>query len=126
MADGELAQIVDAAHEAIKGRQNMVFDGNPHEELARACERHATRLVRAAEGIFDVGYVNDLGPTTEGEAATNNIRLGVVDHERSIYNTFLAQAAEARSMASGIRETGRRILRTEGISEAEINRLIGS
>ena len=108
MADGELAQIVDAAHEAIKGRQNMVFDGNPHEELARALERHATRVFEATNDLREIATQNFLGPTEEGETATANVRLGVVEHERSIYNTFVAQAAEARSIAASIRETGRR------------------
>ncbi|ADG77941.1 putative protein OS=Tsukamurella paurometabola (strain ATCC 8368 / DSM / CCUG 35730 /CIP 100753 / JCM 10117 / KCTC 9821 / NBRC 16120 / NCIMB 702349/ NCTC 13040) OX=521096 GN=Tpau_1312 PE=4 SV=1 [Tsukamurella paurometabola] len=126
MADGELAQIIDAAHEAIKGRPSMVLDGNPHEELARALERHATRLDEAAKGLEEVGQVNHLGPTREGEAATYNIRLGAVEHERSLHRTYLAQAVEARSLASSIRETGRRILRTEGFSQADISRVIGN
>ncbi|WP_019203779.1 hypothetical protein [Tsukamurella sp. 1534] len=126
MADGELAQIIDAAHDAIKDRPTMVSNGNPQEELAKAFDRHADRLDAAAGGLRDVGDQNNLGPTVEGEAATFNIRLGAVDHERSLSRTFKAQAAEARSIAAAYREIGRQILRTEGANEASINRLIGS
>ncbi|KXO97770.1 hypothetical protein [Tsukamurella pseudospumae] len=125
MADGELTQIIEAAREGIAGRPNMVSDGNPQEELARALERHADRLARAAEGLSDIGSLNYLGPTVEGEAATYNIRLGAVEHDRSLYNTFLTQATEARSLAATYREIGRWILRTEGASEDQINRMIG-
>lgn len=124
MSDGTLGQIMDEAQAAIAGRPNLVMDGNPHEELARALERHADRITAAAKKVYDVGNYNYLGPTTEGEAVTHNIRLGVVEHERSIRNTYLAQAAEARSMADSIRATGRHILRTEGLNAAEIDRVI--
>ncbi|KXP11882.1 hypothetical protein [Tsukamurella pseudospumae] len=126
MAGGEMTDIIEDARDGIAGRPNMVSDGNPQEELARALERHADRLATAAREMRDVGLTNHLGPTVEGEAATYNIRLGAVDHDRSIHNTFLAQAAEARSLASTYREIGRWILRTEGASEEQINRLIGN
>ncbi|GAA1088053.1 hypothetical protein [Tsukamurella spumae] len=125
MADGELTQIIEAARDGIADRPNMVSDGNPQEELARALERHADRLAKAAEEMSDVGSLNYLGPTVEGESATHNIRLGAVEHERSLYNTFLAQAVEARSLATTYREIGRWILRTEGASEDQINHVIG-
>lgn len=125
MADGELAEIIDAARDAVKGREIMVSDGNVHEELARAFERHATRLTKAANRLNDVGAQNYLGPTVEGEAATHNIQVGVVTHERSLFNTFNAQAAEARGIARALRENGRRILRAEGANESEINSVIG-
>lgn len=125
MAGGELTDIIGAAREGIAGRPNMVSDGNPQEELARALERHADRLEGAAQGVTDVGQVNNLGPTVEGEAATYNIRLGAVEHDRSIQNTFKAQATEARSLAATYREIGRWILRTEGANEEQINRVIG-
>lgn len=125
MADGELTEIIAAAREGIADRPSMVSDGNPQEELARALERHADRLVSATEGLSEIGYVNHLGPTVEGEAATYNIRLGVVEHDRSIRKTLLAQAAEARSLAETYREIGRWILRTEGSSEEQISRVIG-
>lgn len=124
MSDGTLAKIIDDAEEGIKDRPNMVSDGNPQEELARALERHADRITAAAVVLRDVGSVNHLGPTSEGDAATHNIRLGVADHERSIRNTYLAQAAAARSMAAAVRDIGRQILRTEGASEADIARVI--
>ncbi|KXO93939.1 hypothetical protein AXK61_05235 [Tsukamurella pseudospumae] len=125
MAGGEMTELIEAAREGINDRPSMVSDGNPQEELARALERHADRLIEAARDVYNVGTQNFLGPTVEGEAATYNIRLGVVDHERSIRNTFVAQAAEARSMAESYREIGRWILRTEGASEEQINRVIG-
>lgn len=124
MADGELTQIIEAARDGIADRPNMVSDGNPQEELARALERHADRLVSAADGLREVGAINHLGPTVEGEAATYNIQLGAVEHERSLYNTFLSQAKEARSLAATYREIGRWILRTEDTSEDRINQLI--
>ncbi|WP_231855584.1 hypothetical protein [Tsukamurella pseudospumae] len=120
-----MTELIEAAREGINDRPSMVSDGNPQEELARALERHADRLIEAARDVYNVGTQNFLGPTVEGEAATYNIRLGVVDHERSIRNTFVAQAAEARSMAESYREIGRWILRTEGASEEQINRVIG-
>ncbi|MET9328589.1 hypothetical protein [Tsukamurella sp. NPDC003166] len=126
MAGGEMTEIIEAAREGIKDRPSMVSDGNPQEELARALERHADRLVAAADGLNDVGSQNLLGPTVEGDAATYNIRLGVVEHDRSIRKTLLAQAAEANSMAESYREIGRWILRTEGASEEQINRVIGT
>ncbi|KXP12550.1 hypothetical protein [Tsukamurella pseudospumae] len=125
MADGELTQIIEAAREEIADRPSMVSDGNPQEELARALERHADRLEQGALGLYEVGDQNNLGPTVEGEAATFNIRLGAVEHERSLYKTILAQAAEARSLAATYREIGRWILRTEGASEEQISRVIG-
>jgi hypothetical protein len=121
----ELAQIIEEARASIKDRPVMVSDGNPQEQLARAFDRHANRLTEAANRLRDVGSQNHLGPTVEGEAATYNIRLGAVEHEQSLFNTFRAQAAEARSMATGLREIGRRIGRTEGAGEDEINRTIG-
>ncbi|GAA1011744.1 hypothetical protein GCM10009551_097010 [Nocardiopsis tropica] len=125
MADGELAEIIDAARDAVKGREIMVSDGNVQEELARAFERHALRLESASKDLQKVGAQNYLGPTVEGEAATYNIQVGVVTHERSLFNTFNAQAAEARGIARALRENGRRILRAEGANEAEINAVIG-
>ncbi|GAA1073201.1 hypothetical protein [Tsukamurella spumae] len=125
MADGELTEIIAAAREGIADRPSMVSDGNPQEELARALERHADRLEMAAFGLRDVGALNNLGPTVEGEAATYNIRLGAVEHDRSLRNTFLAQSTEARSLAETYREIGRWIMRTEGASEEQINRVIG-
>ncbi|ADG79519.1 PE domain-containing protein OS=Tsukamurella paurometabola (strain ATCC 8368 / DSM / CCUG 35730/ CIP 100753 / JCM 10117 / KCTC 9821 / NBRC 16120 / NCIMB 702349 / NCTC 13040) OX=521096 GN=Tpau_2921 PE=4 SV=1 [Tsukamurella paurometabola] len=124
MSDGTLGQIMDEAQAAIADRPNMVMDGNPHEELARALERHAERITEAAKGLREVGRINYLGPTVEGEAATYNIRLGAVEHEQSLRSTYLAQATEARALAESIRATGRRILRTEGVSADEIDRLI--
>lgn len=124
MSDSTLADVIDQAEAAIKDRPSMVSDGNVQEELALAFERHAERLQDAVEGLKDVGSVNYLGPTSEGEAATYNIRLGVVEHERSIVNTYLAQAEEAHSIADKLRRIGREILRTEGASESEINKVI--
>ncbi len=124
MSDGTLAGVIDQAEAAIKDRPSMVSDGNVQEELALAFERHAERLKSAANSLRDVGTVNHLGPTSEGEAATYNIRLGVVDHEQSIYNTYLAQAEEAHSIADNLRRIGREILRTEGSNESDINRVI--
>ncbi len=103
----------------------MVSDGNPQEQLARAFERHAERIVAAAFGLREVGQQNFLGPTVEGEAASFNIRHGAYQHDRSLYNTVRAQATEARSIAKALRRIGKQILRTEGSSEAEISRVIG-
>ncbi|BDD83510.1 hypothetical protein TPB0596_32730 [Tsukamurella pulmonis] len=125
MADPELARIIDEAQAAIKDRPNMVSDGNPQEELARAFERHASRLMQAARDVREVGIQNFLGPTDEGEAASYNIRLGAVEHDQSIRTTFIDQATQAKSLAASFRSIGREILRTEGRSEEEINRVIG-
>lgn len=124
MSDGTLAGVIDQAEAAIKDRPSMVSDGNVQEELALAFERHALRLKAAANLLKEVGSQNHLGPTSEGEAATYNIRLGVVEHDRSIVSTYLAQADEAYSIAAKLRRIGRDILRTEGASESEINNVI--
>ncbi|TWS22692.1 hypothetical protein FK268_18360 [Tsukamurella sputi] len=125
MADEDLDRMMALARVAIQDRPNMVSDGNPQEQLARAFERHANRVDSAAYSLREVGQQNNLGPTVEGEAATHNIRLGAYEHDRSLYNSMRAQAADARAIADALRDIGRQLLRTEGTSEAEIRRLIG-
>lgn len=126
MADEDLDRMMALARVAIQDRPNMVSDGNPQEQLARAFERHADRIDTAALRLRAVGDINNLGPTVEGEAATHNIRLGAYEHDRSLYKTMRNQAADARAIANALRDIGRQILRTEGTSEAEISRLIGA
>lgn len=126
MGDEDLERTMALARVAIQDRPNMVSDGNPQEQLARAFDRHAARLTAAARDLRDVGLQNFLGRTVEGEAATYNIRLGVVEHDRSLFKSLVTQADEARAIASALRDIGRQILRTEGASEAEISGLIGS
>ena len=125
MGDEDLERTMALARVAIQDRPNMVSDGNPQEQLAQAFERHADRITKAAQRLREVGEQNFLGRTVEGETATYNIRLGAYGHERSLHNTILEQATEARAIAQALREIGRQILRTEGTSEAEIRRLIG-
>ncbi|RDH11682.1 hypothetical protein [Tsukamurella pulmonis] len=125
MSDWEIETIMGLARVAIQDRPNMVSDGNPQEQLARAFERHAERVTTAGQRLREVGQQNFLGPTVEGEAATFNIQHGVLRHDQSLYNSLRAQATEARSVATALRSIGRQILRTEGASETEISRLIG-
>jgi hypothetical protein len=125
MGDEDHERMMALARASIQDRPNMVSDGNPQEQLARAFDRHADRIDIAALELRAVGQQNNLGPTVEGEAATYNIRLGAYGHSHSLYNTMRSQATEARAIANALRDIGRQILRTEGASEAAISRLIG-
>lgn len=114
--DPETELMITIARGRIANRPNVVVDGNPQEEIARALERHAQRLREAAAGLMEVGNKNHLGPTEEGEAATHNIRVAAVTHSRSVYNTLLDQADSAEDIADGVRQTRLELERTERAS----------
>ncbi len=111
--DQELEFMKKIARARIADRPNMVVDGNPQEEIARALERHAERLREAAAGLIEVGNKNHLGQTAEGEAATHNIRVAAVTHSRSVMNTLLDQADSAEGIAGGVRQIRRDLEQAE-------------
>lgn len=122
MGRPDVDRIRDEAHERIAARPNMVLDGEPIEELARAHERHATRLDEIVDELANIGTNNYLGDTSEGRAATENIHIAVNTHDRSVANTIREQARQARVIASALRQIDRDIRSTESENQAAINR----
>ncbi|CAM3907079.1 MULTISPECIES: hypothetical protein [Tsukamurella] len=116
----EPEKIREEAMKRIADRPVMVRDGDAIEELARAHERHAERIIAIANELRDVGAVNYLGNTVEGHAATNNIRAAVHTDPRSVTETLRTQARTARHIAESLREIGRRIDRTETQNQTTI------
>lgn len=106
-------KIRDEAQQRIADRPNMVLDGDPIEELAKAHERHATRIAKIIDSLDEVGRTNYLGDTVEGRAATYNIGVAVRDHEHSVVQNLVREAAEARTIAAALRQIGTDIGTTE-------------
>ncbi len=97
-------RIRDEARRRIADRPNMVLDGDPIEELARAHERHAERLSAIIDSLEHVGRTNHLGDTVEGRAATHNLGVAVHDHEQSMVQTLRGEIAEATTIAAALRQ----------------------
>lgn len=121
MGSPDADRVRDEARERIAGHPSMVLDGEPIEELAKAHERHATRLEGILKDLADVGTNNYLGETSEGRAATHNIHVAVNSHERSVANTIAEQASQARLIASALRQIGKDIRDTEEYNRETIS-----
>ncbi|GAB3125575.1 hypothetical protein GCM10027289_00040 [Tsukamurella serpentis] len=106
-------RIREQARERIADRPNMVLDGGPIEELARAHERHAERLNAIVDSLGDVGRRNFLGDTTEGRAATHNLGVAVHDHDLSLVRSVSWQAEQATMIAQSLRQIAKDLEDTE-------------
>lgn len=113
MGSPEADKIRDEAHQRIADRPNMVLDGDPIEELAKAHDRHAKRLDAIIVSLDRVGRVNYLGDTIEGRAATYNIGVAVHDHDHSVVQNFAREAAESRTIAGALRQIAKDLGDTE-------------
>ncbi|AUN40053.1 hypothetical protein [Tsukamurella tyrosinosolvens] len=113
MGNPEADKIREEAQKRIADRPNMVLDGDPIEELAKAHDRHAERLEAIIESLGWVGRNNYLGDTVEGRAATYNIGVAVHDHEHSVVQNFTRELGEARTIASALRQIAKDIGTTE-------------
>lgn len=116
-------RIRDEAQQRIVDRPIMVLDGDPIEELAKAHERHAARLKAIVVTLGDVGRTNFLGDAVEGRAATHNIGVAVHDHENSVVQNFLREAAEAQTIASALRQIAKDLGETELENAAGIGKV---
>ncbi len=106
-------RIREEAERRIADRPNMVLDGDPIEELAKAHERHADRLKAIVDSLSEVGRTNYLGDTVEGRAATFNICVAVHDHEHSVVQNLQREADEAKTIAAALRQIARDLGNTE-------------
>lgn len=113
MSNPDADEIRQEAEQRIADRPNMVLDGDPIEELAKAHERHAKRLDLLIESLHSVGRVNYLGDTVEGRAATYNLGVAVHDHEQSVVQNYTREAAEARTIAAALRQIAKDLGDTE-------------
>jgi hypothetical protein len=96
------------SNDAVRGMSvdpGMQVDGDVIEQLARAHERHAERLLEAVQKLEGVGRVNHLGDTGEGRTATANYRASAVSGPNSFASAVMAQATVARQIATQLRET---------------------
>lgn len=121
MGSPEAERIRSDARERVSARPSMVLDGDPVEELARAHERHAERLEAIVEDLAGVGRQSFLGDTSEGRAATHNIGVAVHDHPDSVVGTIQRQAAQARFIATSLREIDRAVRAEEAENRAVID-----
>lgn len=113
MGNPEADKIRDEAQQRIADRPNMVLDGDPIEELAKAHERHADRVDAIVFSVRHVGRTNYLGDTVEGRAATHNIVVAVHDHENSVVQNLVRESQEARTIAGALRQIAKDIGDTE-------------
>lgn len=116
MGNPDADKIRQEAEQRIADRPNMVLDGDPIEELAKAHERHANRLDALVRSLRNVGRTNYLGDTVEGRAATHNIGVAVHDHEYSVVQNFLRESNEARVIAGALRQIAKDIGETEQLN----------
>ncbi|MFC7753567.1 hypothetical protein [Tsukamurella soli] len=110
----------ELAHERIAGRRGMLLDGDPIEELARAHERHAERLDRAADGLREVGWKNALGDTVEGRTVTTNYRASATAGPQSLRAALISQADASRAIAEGLRAVHTELADTEKVGYTQI------
>ncbi|TWS26772.1 MULTISPECIES: hypothetical protein [Tsukamurella] len=113
MGNPDADKIRQEAEQRIADRPNMVLDGDPIEELAKAHDRHAERLRVAIRSLDHVGRTNYLGDTVEGRAATYNIGVAVHDHENSVVQNFTREVQEAEVIAAALRQIAKDIGDTE-------------
>ncbi len=106
-------RIREEAEGRIVDRPNMVLDGDPIEELAKAHERHSERLKKIVRSLSQVGRTNYLGDTVEGRAATYNIGVAVHDHEHSVVQNLNREASDARAIAAALRQIAKDLGDTE-------------
>lgn len=123
MGNLEADKIREEAQQRIADRPNMVLDGDPIEELAKAHDRHADRIEVAADSLDDVGATNYLGDVVEGRAATHNLKVAVHDHEHSVVQNFRREATEARAIAVALRQIAKDLGDTEVENAAGIGRV---
>lgn len=106
-------RIRDEAQQRIADRPNMVLDGDPIEELAKAHERHSQRLLEIVDSLREVGRTNYLGDTVEGRSATHNIGVAVHDHEHSVVQNYLRESGDAQTIAAALRRIAKDLGNTE-------------
>ncbi|CAM3276701.1 hypothetical protein [Tsukamurella hominis] len=123
MGSPEADKIRDEAQQRIADRPNMVLDGDPIEELAKAHDRHAARLKEIVQSLTEVGRTNYLGDTIEGRAATFNIGVAVHNHENSVVQNLNREADEAKVIAAALRQIAKDLGDTELENAAGIGKV---